>query len=164
MATNSSESPLFADIPERVSAFRQAIRRWYRRQARDLPWREDSDPYKVWISETMLQQTQVATVLDYFQRFIARFPDVQTLAAAEESEVLRAWEGLGYYRRARQIHRAAQIIVDDFDGKIPDTYEALVSLPGVGRYTAGAILSIAFGQPVPILEANTRRLYARLMG
>ncbi|GAB6164767.1 A/G-specific adenine glycosylase [Thermostilla marina] len=164
MTANSSESPLFVDIPEQVSAFRKAIRRWYRRQARDLPWREDDDPYKVWISETMLQQTQVGTVLDYFHRFLERFPDVRTLAAADESDVLRVWEGLGYYRRARQIHRAAQIIVEDFGGRIPDTYEALVSLPGVGRYTAGAILSIAFGKPVPILEANTRRLYARLMG
>ncbi len=128
-----------------------------------MPWRDHPTPYYVWVSEIMLQQTQVATVIPYFERFVARFPDIATLAAADENEVLRLWEGLGYYRRARQLHRAAQEIIERHGGQFPDAPEAVASLPGIGRYTAGAILSIAFGQRAPILEANTKRVLSRLL-
>jgi A/G-specific adenine glycosylase len=136
---------------------------WYRRHARDLPWRRTGDPYAVWLSEIMLQQTQVATVGPYFERFLAAFPTIEALAAADEQRVLRLWEGLGYYRRARQLHRAAEVIVREHGGRFPEEPEAVRRLPGIGRYTAGAILSIAFGQRQPILEANTTRLLARLL-
>jgi A/G-specific adenine glycosylase len=136
---------------------------WYRRTARDLPWRRSRDPYHVWVSEIMLQQTQVATVVDYFERFIAMYPTVADLAAADEADVLRQWEGLGYYRRARQLRKAAQVIVDEHGGEMPSDVDLVHALPGIGRYTAGAILSIAHDVRLPIVEANTVRLYARLM-
>jgi len=136
---------------------------WYERHRRALPWRQTSDPYRVWVSEIMLQQTQVATVVPYFERFLAAFPSVHALAAADEHDVLRLWEGLGYYRRARQMHRAAQQLCTDHGGVFPQTLEAIQTLPGIGRYTAGAIASIAFGLRAPILEANTVRLYSRLI-
>ena len=146
---------------------KQSLRRrllaWYARHARDLPWRKSRDPYRVWISEIMLQQTQVVTVCDYFTRFLAAFPDIHTLAAAEEIEILRLWEGLGYYRRARQLHAAAKQVVALHAGKFPRDLAKLQSLPGIGRYTAGAIASIAFDQRAPILEANTLRLFSRLI-
>jgi A/G-specific adenine glycosylase len=135
---------------------------WFRRHQRNLPWRQSRDAYRVWVSEIMLQQTQVATVIPYFERFLAAFPSVRDLAAADEHEVLRLWEGLGYYRRARQMHAAARIVSEQHDGNFPDTFEAIRTLPGVGRYTAGAILSIAYDRPAPILEANTIRLLSRL--
>jgi len=137
---------------------------WYARAKRDLPWRRSADPYRVWVSEIMLQQTQVERVKDFFARFVARFPDVATLAAAREPEVLRLWEGLGYYRRARQLHAAARAIVADHGGEFPRTAAELRTLPGIGRYTAGAIASIAFDEPEPIVEANSRRVIARLVG
>jgi A/G-specific adenine glycosylase len=146
---------------------RQMLRRrlltWYAEHKRDLPWRQSSDPYRVWLSEIMLQQTQVATVRNYFERFTRTFPDSHSLAAADEVEVLRLWEGLGYYRRARQLHAAAKKIVDEYGGKFPSELPALQELPGVGRYTAGAIASIAFDRRAPILEANTVRLLSRLI-
>ncbi|MEX0613590.1 MAG: A/G-specific adenine glycosylase [Pirellulales bacterium] len=149
------------------SAQRQSLRRklraWYQQHARDLPWRRSTDPYRVWISEIMLQQTQVATVRDYFERFIRAFPNVVRLAAAEEEDVLRLWEGLGYYRRARQLHAAAQQIVTLHGGQFPQSVGELRKLPGIGRYTAGAIASIALGQRAAILEANTIRLLSRLI-
>lgn len=145
------------------SQFRRRLLAWYRRSARDLPWRRTSDPYAVWVSETMLQQTQVGTVVAYYERFLAAFPDLAALAAADEQEVLRHWEGLGYYRRARNLHAAARRIVRDHGGRFPGELELLRRLPGVGRYTAGAILSIALGQRQPILEANTVRLFCRLL-
>jgi A/G-specific adenine glycosylase len=129
-----------------------------------LPWRDDPRPWKVWVSEVMLQQTQVGTVRDYFSRFTARFPDVAALAKADLPEVLRLWEGLGYYRRARSLHQAARKIVDEQGGQLPDTAAGWQALPGVGRYTAHAILSIASNQSLPILEGNTIRLYSRLLG
>jgi len=144
-------------------AFRRRLLAWFKRNARDLPWRRTRDPYAVWVSEIMLQQTQVVTVIDYFNRFLQTFPTIAALAAAPEEQVLRLWEGLGYYRRARQLHRAAQVIVREHDGKFPRTIDAVRSLPGIGRYTAGAILSIAFDAREPILEANTFRLYSRLL-
>jgi A/G-specific adenine glycosylase len=143
--------------------FRRRLLAWYARHQRDLPWRRSADPYRVWLSEVMLQQTQVETVKPYFARFVRAFPTVEKLAAAEESEVLRLWEGLGYYRRARSLHAAAKRIVSEFGGQFPHDVKALQTLPGIGRYTAGAIASIAFNERVPILEANTVRLLARLM-
>jgi len=145
-------------------AFRRRVRGWYTKHARDLPWRRTDDPYRIWVSEIMLQQTQVATVTAYFDRFLRAFPTIRALAAADEQEVLRLWEGLGYYRRARQLHRAAQVVVEQHAGRFPHDPDAVRSLPGIGRYTAGAVLSIAFDQRQPILEANTVRLFARLLG
>jgi A/G-specific adenine glycosylase len=147
--------------PAQVAAL---LLRWYARHARDLPWRRDPDPYRVWVSEIMLQQTQVERVREYFTRFIARFPDVSSLARAREREVLVLWEGLGYYRRARQLHAAAQTIVAEHGGEFPRTVAELQALPGIGRYTAGAIASIAFGVRAPVVEANSRRVLARLVG
>ncbi|MHB1033627.1 MAG: A/G-specific adenine glycosylase [Pirellulales bacterium] len=144
-------------------SFRGSILRWYRRHARDLPWRASGDPYRVWVSEIMLQQTQVATVTPYFTRFIQAFPTVEDLARAAEQDVLRLWEGLGYYRRARQLHEAARRIMKEHGGRFPQDPEAVRRLPGIGRYTAGAILSIAFDAREPILEANTVRLHSRLL-
>lgn len=137
---------------------------WFATAARDLPWRKSRDLYHIWISEIMLQQTQVATVIDYYQRFLTAFPTVQTLAAAEEEQVFRLWEGLGYYRRARQIHAASKQIVGKHNGKFPRTFKEVHALPGIGRYTAGAILSIGLDLRLPILEANTVRLLSRLAG
>jgi A/G-specific adenine glycosylase len=143
--------------------FRRRLLAWYGPSARPLPWRRSRDPYAVWVSEIMLQQTQVETVLSYFDRFLLAFPTIRALARAGEEDVLRLWEGLGYYRRARQLHRAAGIIVAEHGGRFPRDPPAVRRLPGIGRYTAGAILSIAFGAPEPILEANTLRLWCRLL-
>ena len=125
---------------------------WFRRQGRDLPWRETRNPYRIWISEIMLQQTQVDTVIPYYQRFLKAFPTVEVLAKADLSRVLKIWEGLGYYSRARHLHQAAKRIVKEFNGRIPDRLNDLLSLPGIGRYTAGAILSIAHNKEAPILD------------
>ena len=143
--------------------FRRRLRGWYKKHARDLPWRQSRDPYLVWISEIMLQQTQVGTVEPYFLRFRDAFPTIEALAAAEEENVLRHWEGLGYYRRARQLHQAAIVLAEKHGGRFPDDPEAVRSLPGIGRYTAGALLSLAFDARQPILEANTIRLFCRLL-
>lgn len=144
-------------------AVRRRLLDWYRKHARPLPWRESADPYRVWISEIMLQQTTIAAVRPYFEEFQERFPTVQDLAAATESDVLRQWEGLGYYSRARNLHKAARMIVEEYSGSFPDDVDELRTLPGVGPYTARAIASLAFGQGVGILEANTTRLYSRLI-
>ncbi|QGJ70193.1 Adenine DNA glycosylase [Planctomycetales bacterium 10988] len=143
---------------------RRQLLRWYAEHQRDLPWRKRRDPYAIWISEMMLQQTQVATVIPYFQRFLETFPTIQALAEAPEEQVLREWEGLGYYRRARNLHAAAKKIQSDHGGIFPQTFDEVQALPGIGRYTAGAILSIAFDLRLPILEANTIRLFSRLIG
>ena len=160
-------SPAALPAPAADPAWRRAVRRrvraWYTVHARDLPWRRSRDPFRVWLSETMLQQTQVATVEGYFTRFLERFPDVRALASADERDVLRAWEGLGYYRRARQLHAAARVLVEEYGSVFPQTVEQWQRLPGVGRYTAGAVVSIAFGRAAPILEANTARLLSRLV-
>jgi len=137
---------------------------WFEREQRLLPWRKNRDPYRVWVSEIMLQQTQVARVKEFFTRFMRRFPSVERLAAAAESDVLAHWEGLGYYRRARQLHAASKTIVAEHGGEFPRSAEHLRRLPGIGRYTAGAIASIAFDEPEPIVEANSRRVIARLFG
>ncbi len=135
---------------------------WYRRHRRDLPWRGETDPYKIWVSEVMLQQTRVETVIPYYRRFVARFPNLPSLAAAPLNDVLKAWEGLGYYARARNMHRAAQKVVAEHGGSLPRTAAALKTLPGFGEYTAGAVASIAFGEPVPAVDGNVTRLLSRL--
>lgn len=149
--------------PDWRQSFRRRLNRWFKNYARDLPWRTTSDPYLVWISEIMLQQTQVCTVVPYYERFAERFPTATQLAEANEDEVLLHWEGLGYYRRARQLHAAAKQIVERHDGEFPTDFESVLALPGVGRYTAGAVLSIALDSRLPIVEANTIRLYSRLL-
>ena len=145
------------------SQFRRKLLNWFDKNQRALPWRENRTPYRIWVSEIMLQQTQVATVINYYHRFMERFPDVASLAAGTEPEVLKLWEGLGYYRRARQLHAAAKQVCEQHEGVFPETFEDVLALPGIGRYTAGAILSIALDQRHPILEGNTQRLFARLM-
>jgi A/G-specific adenine glycosylase len=149
--------------PMNVASFRRQLLLWFGRNRRDLPWRRHPEVYRVWVSEVMLQQTQVDTVVGYFNRFIERFPDIQSLAKAEIETVLRYWEGLGYYRRARQLHLAAKQIVARHNGRFPTDFEHVISLPGIGRYTAGAILSIGDQQQHPVLEGNTIRLYSRLL-
>ncbi len=136
---------------------------WYRGAGRHLPWRASRDPYRILVSEMMLVQTTVTAVIPFFERFITLFPDVAALAAADEAQVVKAWEGLGYYRRARQLHQAARTIVRDHGGTIPDDPVAVRALPGVGRYIAGAILSFAMNRPEPIVEANSQRVLARLL-
>ncbi len=135
---------------------------WISGARRDLPWRRRRDPYAVWISEMMLQQTRVATVIPYFEKWLQRFPDTATLASAPLGDVLKAWEGLGYYSRARSLHRTAQEVVKRHGGEIPGEKDVLLALPGIGRYTAGAILSLAFGQVEPVLDGNVRRVFCRV--
>jgi len=142
--------------------FTRRLLAWYRKNGRRLPWRKTSDPYKIWISEVMLQQTQVATATDYYHRFVRRFPDVHTLAAASLDDVMKAWENLGYYSRARNLHRAARIIVDRFGGVLPEETEDLLQLPGVGPYISGAVSSIAFGKRVPVVDGNVQRVFTRI--
>jgi A/G-specific adenine glycosylase len=147
--------------PAYARPLRRRLLAWFRRAQRDLPWRRDRDPYHIWVSEIMLQQTQVATVVPYYQRFLAAFPTVQALAEASEHDVLRIWEGLGYYRRARDLHRAARQVVQLHGGEFPREPAAAAKLPGIGRYTLGAILSQAFDQRLPIVEANSARVLSR---
>ena len=134
---------------------------WFRRTARDLPWRRTYDPYHVWISEIMLQQTQMDRGVVYFQRWIARFPSVRAVAEADQQEILKYWEGLGYYARARNLHKAAKVIADQFNGQVPCDYQQLLTLPGIGPYTAAAIASVAGNQDVAVVDANVTRVYAR---
>lgn len=145
-------------------ALRRALLRWYHAEARDLPWRRSRDPYAIWISETMLQQTRVETVIPYYERFLARFPTVEALADAEADDLMEHWAGLGYYRRARNLQAAARRVVDEHDGNLPDQLDDLLALPGVGRYTAGAVASIAFDRPAPIVDGNVARVFARVFG
>ncbi len=142
---------------------RAALGKWFAAHGRDLPWRRTRDPYAIMVSEFMLQQTQVATVIPYFERWLARFPDFRTLAAATEAEVLAQWQGLGYYSRARNLHRAARQVCSEFDAKLPADPQAIATLPGVGRYTAGAIASFAFDRPVAAIDGNIARVLARLL-
>ena len=164
-APPGTDAPLEPNVDDDAwkRRFRRRLLAWFALHRRDLPWRRTRDPYRVWISEIMLQQTQVATVIPYYERFLAAFPDVHALAAAPEHDVLKLWEGLGYYRRARQLHRAARVLLATHGGVFPRDLDAVRELPGIGRYTAGAILSIAFDLPAPILEANTVRLFTRLL-
>ena len=143
-------------------ALRRALLRWYRQNARDLPWRQTTDPYCIWLSEIMLQQTRVETVIDYYHRFLEAFPTVQDLADAPADQVMKRWEGLGYYSRARNLHKAAQTICQEHGGAFPRSVEGWMALPGVGRYTAGAIASIAFGVKAPVVDGNVKRVLSRL--
>ncbi len=148
-----------------AQSFASVVLEWYQHHGRKtLPWQLHKTPYQVWLSEIMLQQTQVATVIPYFQRFITRFPDVYSLARAPLDEVLCLWTGLGYYARARNLHQTAQIIVAQYQGEFPTTFDEILALPGVGRSTAGAILSLALGQHFPILDGNVKRILARCYG
>jgi len=144
------------------SKIHKNLLRWFKKNGRDLPWKKTQNPYAIWVSEIMLQQTQVDTVIPYYRKFLKSFPTVRHLAHADLSEVLKVWEGLGYYSRARNLHRASQIILNHFQGKISDTLEDLLSLPGIGRSTAGAILSLAYNKEAPILDGNVKRVLSRL--
>lgn len=136
---------------------------WYESHKRVLPWREDKNPYRIWVSEIMLQQTRVEAVKPYFDRFIKELPDVSHLAAAKEERLLKLWEGLGYYNRVRNMQKAAEIIVEAYGGMFPKEYEALIKLPGIGDYTAGAISSISFNESVPAVDGNVLRILSRLL-
>lgn len=138
------------------------IIKWYKKNLRNLPWRETQDPYRIWISEVILQQTQVVTGLSYYERFLENFPDLHALATADSDHVLKIWQGLGYYSRARNLHKAARIIDTLYSGRFPDTYEEISSIPGIGDYTASAILSFAFGKAYPALDGNVFRVISRL--
>jgi A/G-specific adenine glycosylase len=160
-------SPLLAaglpDIPAALAAdIRKSLLRWYSRNHRALPWRETTDPYRIWVSEVMLQQTQVATVLPYYEAFLKVFPDLRSLAAAPLEAVLKKWEGLGYYARARNLHRAAGLVAAERNGEFPDTYDQFRTLPGAGDYIASAVTSIAFGRPCAVLDGNVKRVLSRL--
>ena len=147
-----------------MEEIRRLLLAWYDVHARMLPWRGIHDPYRTWVSETMLQQTRVETVLGYYERFLERFPTVEALASAPLDDVLKMWEGLGYYSRARNLHRGAQQVVSEYAGVMPDSAEALLKISGVGPYTAGAIASIAFDRPVPAVDGNVIRVTSRLLG
>jgi A/G-specific adenine glycosylase len=151
-------------LPLDTALFRRKLHAWYRLHARKLPWRGVTDPYIIWVSEVMLQQTRVAAVIEHYHRFLARFPTVAALAAAPESEVLAAWSGLGYYRRARMMHRAAKVVAGELGGGFPTTAAALRLLPGIGEYTSAAIASIAFGESVAVLDGNVERVLLRIAG
>lgn len=147
-----------------VRAVQRRLVDWYVANRRDLPWRRTRDPYAIWVSEAMLQQTQVATVVDYYARWMHRFPSLHDLACADEQDVLATWQGLGYYSRARNLQRAAQIVVAENGGRVPNTANALRALPGIGAYSAGAIASIAYGEPTPVIDGNVIRVLTRLFG
>ena len=147
-----------------VAAFRRALLRWYGRHRRDLPWRRTRDPYRIWLSEIMLQQTRVAAVLEHYRAFLERFPTVEVLAAAPLDAVLAVWSGLGYYRRARMLHQCARAVVREHAGHFPQTSATLLTLPGIGRYTAAATASIAFDEPVAVVDGNVERVVQRLAG
>jgi A/G-specific adenine glycosylase len=142
--------------------FQEKLLHWYQHHQRKLPWRETRDPYKIWISEVMLQQTTVQTVLPYYKKWLQTFPDIRTLSQASTQKVLKAWEGLGYYQRAKNLHIASKIIMEEHKGKIPQTYSLLKKLPGFGPYTTAAVLSFAFNQPYPVLDGNIRRILLRI--
>jgi A/G-specific adenine glycosylase len=148
-------------VPETATRFRRLLLAWFRRHGRDLPWRRTRDPYRVLVSEMMLQQTQVARVAEYYPRFLAAFPSLRRLAEARPAQVREAWDGLGYYRRSAQLHRLARQVIGQHDGKIPAEPEALRRLPGVGRYTAGAVASFAFERSVPAVDTNVARVLRR---
>jgi len=149
-------------MAEDTKSLRRELTDWYRVNRRSLPWRETDDPYGIWVSEVMLQQTQVRTVVPYYNKFMRRFPDLSNLAAAELQDVLKCWEGLGYYGRARNLHHAAQTVTVDFDGTIPNTFAEFRKLKGVGEYIASAVMSIAFGLPFAVVDGNVKRVLARV--
>ncbi len=147
-----------------IQAFRSRLLSWFRKNARDLPWRHTHDPYRIWVSEVMLQQTRVATVIDRYTEFIQRFPSLVSLALAREDEILALWSGLGYYRRARMLHSTAQLLVNEHGGSLPRTSQELRRLPGIGDYTAAAIASIAYGEAVAVIDGNVERVLIRVLG
>jgi A/G-specific adenine glycosylase len=151
---------LFAARP--LTTFQRRLLAWFRAHQRDLPWRASRDPYRIWVAEVMLQQTRIAAVLPYYRRFLKQFPTVESLASAPQEKVLQLWSGLGYYSRARNLYRAAREISAHHDGRFPRTFEAALALPGVGRYTAAAVLSIAYDQPLAVLDGNVARVLTRL--
>ena len=150
------------DDQDALSAFRARLLAWYRQNKRQTSWRDSGNPYHVWVSEVMLQQTRVDQMAPYFERFISAFPTLQALATASEDQVLKAWEGLGYYARARNMHKAAKRMAFELGGRIPDTYQELIELPGIGQYTAAAVSSIAFDRDHPVLDGNVTRVLCRL--
>ncbi len=147
---------------KRVGEFQRLILQWFHANGRDLPWRRTRDPYKILVSEIMLQQTQVERVQDYYRRFLREYPSVRELAAARPARVRESWEGLGYYARARNLHQAARRIQQEHGGRFPRRFEDVLALPGVGRYTAGAVMSFAYGEPAPVLDTNVRRVLTRI--
>ena len=151
-------------VARRAPSFANRLLSWYDEHKRDLPWRNDRDPYRVWIAEIMLQQTRVAAVLDHYQRFLQRFPTLEKLAAARQASVLSAWSGLGYYRRASMLHAAARRVVKEHRGRIPESSKGLLGLPGIGRYTAAAIASIAYDEPAAVVDGNVERVLSRVAG
>jgi A/G-specific adenine glycosylase len=159
---SSGKIQIFSD--SKRAKFRRRLLTWYDAHARDLPWRASQDPYRIWLSEIMLQQTRVAAVIEHYHEFLRRFPTVEKLAAAREASVLAAWSGLGYYRRARMLHAAAKVVVREHGGKFPAVAQELLALPGVGRYTSAAIASIAFGEPVAVVDGNVERVLHRVSG
>jgi len=162
MKKTNSTTQLTTNRTDNPDVLATALIRWFNKSARDLPWRRTRDPYAIWLSEVMLQQTRVETVIPYYERFLSRFPDVRALALADIDEVLSLWSGLGYYRRARELHRCAKEVVDKHDGVFPSDVPGLRSLRGIGPYTAGAIASIAFDKPVALVDGNVARVLARL--
>src|SRR6266704_280462 len=148
--------------PRNAQAFTRKLLAWYARAARDLPWRRTRDPYRVLVSEFMLQQTQVSRVAEYYPRFLERFPDMETLASAKPRAVREAWDGLGYYARAANLHALARVVSQDLDGTLPEDPQALLKLPGVGPYTAGAVASFAYEKPVPAVDTNVARVIRRV--
>jgi len=162
MTVRRRKLPASNAIP--ASRFRQNLLQWFDQHKRDLPWRRDRDPYHVWLSEIMLQQTRVAGAVEHYKRFLRRFPTIEKLAASRESSVLAAWSGLGYYRRARMMHAAAREIVRERSGRFPTAASELRTLPGIGRYTAAAIASIAFDEPVAVVDGNVERVLQRVVG
>lgn len=162
MRSQTGVLPGTSASPSKRRSIQTKVRVWFKNNARDLPWRHTRDPYRIWVSEVMLQQTQVSTVVPYYLKFLERFPTLESLAAASQDEVLKMWQGLGYYRRAIHLHRAARVLVKRFYGRVQSDAASLRQLPGVGRYIAGAIQSFAFDLPAPILEANSARVLCRL--
>ena len=149
---------------ERLKALNRPLMAWYRENARMLPWRSSKDPYRIWLSEIMLQQTRVEAVKPYFHRFLQELPDIESLAKVSEERLLKLWEGLGYYSRAKNLQKCAKILVETYEGKMPEEFEEILKLPGIGSYTAGAIASIAFSVPVPAVDGNVLRVAARVLG
>src|SRR5580700_4557971 len=148
--------------PRSLRTFQSRLLAWFRAHRRELPWRASRDPYRVWVAEIMLQQTRIAAVIPYYDRFLCHFPDVHALARAHQPEVLKFWSGLGYYSRARNLHSAAKTIVAKHNGEFPRDFDAALSLPGIGHYTAAAVLSIAYDEPFAVLDGNVARVLARL--
>jgi A/G-specific adenine glycosylase len=161
--TSGNDASRIRDSTDR-RRFRRSLLNWFDRHKRDLPWRQDRDPYRIWLSEIMLQQTRVAAVIDHYQKFLRRFPSLEKLASAREASVLATWSGLGYYRRARMLHAAAKKIVKEKGGEFPRSTEELRALPGIGRYTAAAIASIVFDQRVAVVDGNVERVLQRVQG